>query len=306
MLTLIPAMLEHVTPLTVNWVSLMRLMVRVVVLLPKVPAGEKVPPVDVVTAETLQARDDVEVLTTGPSTFLTFNMWVDTEPFDDVRVRQALKLVVDRTQIIDVALSGFGSAGDDNPIPPGHPYAWRSDAQAQDVEEARSLLAAAGYDEQNPLEVDLYSADVLPGMTSAVQLYAQMAAEAGIQVNVITTPASEYWDNVWMKQPFQVSFWTVRPPSEGLAVSFRSEAESNETHWRREAYDALLDEAAATADPDDRAELYSRAARMLSEEGGAIIPAFVDGVAAVRAECEGYEPRAEITRTDFRTVACDG
>ena len=53
-------------------------------------------------------------------------MWVDTKPFDDVRVRQALKLVVDRQVMVDTALLGFGSPGNDNPIPPTSSEAYRS------------------------------------------------------------------------------------------------------------------------------------------------------------------------------------
>ena len=62
-----------------------------------------------------------------------------------------------------------------------------------------SWIATAGY------------AAAGAGIVNMVQLYKQQAAKAGIQVNVITGPASEYWDNVWLKQPFQVSAWSARP-----------------------------------------------------------------------------------------------
>ena len=89
-----------------------------------------------------------------------------------------------------------------------------------DVPGAIKLLESAGYNASNPLKVDIYTADMIPGIVNMVQLYKQQAAKAGIQVNVITGPASEYWDNVWLKQPFQVSAWSARPAGLALSIAY--------------------------------------------------------------------------------------
>ena len=44
--------------------------------------------------------------------------------------------------------------------------------------------------------------------------------------------------------------------------------------------------------------------KMLTNEGGELIPVFVKTVAGVRSNCSGYQPRIEIVRADFRTVSC--
>src|SRR5687767_11922344 len=64
-------------------------------------------------------KDDpnVKLLETGASNTMTLSMWVDTPPFDNVKVREALKLVVDRQAMIDTVLLGFGEPGADNPVP---------------------------------------------------------------------------------------------------------------------------------------------------------------------------------------------
>jgi peptide/nickel transport system substrate-binding protein len=260
--------------------------------------------VDFTIIPALQGNPDVNLIPTGPATSMVMGMWVDTEPFEDNRVRQALKMVVDRQQIVDTVLLGFGVVGDDNPIPPTSPFAWRSEVPARDVEGAMALLEEAGFGPDNPLTVDLYMSEYIPGATALGQLYAQQAADAGIVVNVIVGPASDHWDNVWLKFPFVGSGWLARPPGEALAIAYRSNAAYPETHWYRDDYDALLDSANTEPDPETRATLYQQAAQMLTEEGGAIIPAFQQIVAGVRVECEGYQPHVQLSRVDLRRVSC--
>jgi peptide/nickel transport system substrate-binding protein len=253
----------------------------------------------------LQGNPDINLIATGPATSMVLAMWVDTPPFDDNRVRKALKLVMDRQEMIDTALLGYGVAGDDNPIPPTSPYAWRPEAQQQDIEGAKALLAEAGYDESNPLKIDFYTSEYIPGATTLAQVFKEQAAEAGIEVNLVIGPASDHWDNVWLKQPFVGSGWLARPPGEALAIAYRSNAAYPETHWYREDYDALLDTANTEPDPAARTALYQQAAQLLTEEGGALIPAFQQIVAAVNASCSGYQPHVQLSRVDLRRVSCE-
>lgn len=260
--------------------------------------------VDFATIPALEAEADIELLTTGPSTSLTFAMWVDTPPFDDLRVRQALKKLVDRQQMVDTVFLGYAFVGDDNPIWPTSPYAWRSEVPPRDLEGAIALLAEAGYGADNPLKLDLFTADFMPGVVASAQLFAEQAAEAGVEVNVIVGPPADHWDNVWLKQPFLNSGWDPRHPGEGLAIAYRSDALYAESHWYREDYDVILDGANTTVEPEARAALYKQAAQMLTEEGGELIPVFTRGVAAMRSNCQGYERHVKSSRFDLRYAFC--
>jgi peptide/nickel transport system substrate-binding protein len=261
--------------------------------------------VDFSTIPTLQGDPNVKLLETKASQSLTFSFWTDTPPYDDIRVRNALKKLIDRQAMLQTALLGFGDIGDDNPIPPSSPYAWRSTVPPRDLEGAKALLTEAGYGPGNPLKLDLNTADAIPGMVALAQLFKEQAAEAGVEVNVITNPPSEYWDNVWMKQPFCVSSWLMRHPGEALAIAYRSNSQYNETHWFRSDYDAILDQANTTVDSAARTALYKRAEQMLTEEGGVIIPVFMHMVAAIRNNCHGYERHIRVDRFDLRNTYCD-
>lgn len=258
--------------------------------------------VDPATAATTKDNPALTLVPAPSGTALTMGMFIDTPPFNDPRVRQALKLVIDRKAMVSTALLGFGFAGNDNPVPPSSPDAYRSDVIPRDIAKVKQLLADAGY--PDGIAVDLNIADTYPGTLGMAQTYREMAAEAGIKINLLVSPASEYWDAIWLKKPFTVSNWGARPTSTALAVAYRRSAKWNETHWLRDDYDALLDKAAATADPAERRKLYQNAQRMLAEEGGVIIPIFSTVMAVLRSSCAGYQPPADHNRPVFVNVVC--
>jgi peptide/nickel transport system substrate-binding protein len=249
-------------------------------------------------------KDDpsVELLETGASNSMTVSVWVDTKPFDDIKVRQALKSVVDRQAMVDTVLLGFGEAGADSPVPIGNPASYTTEAPKQDIELAKKLLAEAGH--KDGLKIDLYTAEGVPGMVRMAQVFAEMAKPAGFDINVIVTPAESYWDDVWLKKPIGTSAWSMRPPGEGLAVAYTQSAKWKETHWERPDYDALLLKANTTVDEAERTKLYQQAGELLAKEGGLILPMFVHQVLALRKGCEGYKPLAQNFNLNFEDLSC--
>jgi peptide/nickel transport system substrate-binding protein len=258
--------------------------------------------VDPSVVSTLKGDPNVQLLQTTASNSMTVSMWTDTPPFDDVRVRQAMKLVVDRQAMIDAVLLGYGEVAADNPIPTGWPSSFAKDAPKPDLAKAKELLAAAGH--ADGLKLDLFTADVVPGMVRMSQVYAEMAKAAGIEINVNVTPAESYWDDVWLKKPLLTSAWYMRPAGEALAYAYRSGSDSNETHWKRQDYDDLLTQASATSDPAERAKLYQAAGKLLADEGGVVIPMFIHQVLALRKGCSGYQPHAQNFNLNFDEISC--
>jgi len=251
---------------------------------------------------TLKDDPDVQLLQTGASNSLVISMWADTPPFDDVRVRQAMKLVVDRQAMITAVLQGFGEPGADNPLPVGSPASFTKDAPKPDIAQAKLLLAQAGH--PDGLKVDLFTADGVPGMVHMAQVYAQMAKAAGIQININLTPAETYWDDVWLKRPLVTSSWSMRPPAEALSYPYRSSSDVNETHWKRQDFDYLLDKADTTANAAERTKLYQQAGQLLAEDGGVIVPMFTHRLLGLRKGCTGYTPNVQYFAINFEQIAC--
>jgi peptide/nickel transport system substrate-binding protein len=259
--------------------------------------------VDPTTLLTLQSNPNVEIVKTPAATSLYLVMFIDQKPFNDIRVRKAMKLVVDRQAMVNTVLLGFGEVGNDNPVAPSSVDPYRSDPIPRDVEMAKKLLAEAGY--PNGLSVDLYTSTSTPAMPLLAQAYAQMAKDAGITVNVINSPAESYWDDIWLKKPFVVDYATARPTGEALALNLNSNSKWNETHWLRTDFDVLLTKAAATLDSSDRSKIYKEAQQMVADEGGMIVPLFNVIVSVVRKGCTGYQPNLDANDYDYRSVHCE-
>lgn len=255
-------------------------------------------------AAVLAGDPTLKLQKSAPGTYVTLSMWVDTHPFNDARVRQALKKVIDRQLLVDTIVLGNGVAGNDNPVPPTSPVAYMSETKPQDIEGAKKLLAEAGF--PNGLTLDLNTGEGFPGMVAFAQAYQQMAAQAGITINIINNPADSYWDVIWMKKPFFGSNWSGRPAAEGLPYTFRSESPYNEAKWKNPEFDRLLDQARAEVDPAKRNQLYKDAQRLLSEDGGVIIPYFVSDVAVMRADCDGYVPHPQVPIISYENFVCKG
>ena len=167
------------------------------------------------------------------------------------------------------------------------------------------LLESVGYNAANPLKVDIYTADMIPGIVNMVQLYKQQAAKAGIQVNVITGPASEYWDNVWLKQPFQVSAWSARPA--GLALSI--------TYLRQRAVPGVALEGAGLrrVDPEGQhhrcprpraAPSTRRPARCSPSRAARSSPCSRRSSPRTRSNCSGYVPSIQFVQFDLTKLQC--
>ena len=215
-------------------------------------------------------------------------------PSTTSKVREAMKLVVDRQAMVDTVLLGFGEtrrrqSGADRqsrlPTPRKRP--------SRTSRRPRSCLprqAIQGRPEVRPLHRRRR-----PRHGAMAQVYAEMAKPAGFDINVIVTPAESFWDDVWLKKPIVTSAWSMRPPGEGLAVAYTQNAKWKETHWERPDYDALLLKANTTVDAAERIKLFQQTGELLAKEGG-------DDPADVRPSGAGACARvARATRRGRRT-----
>ena len=239
------------------------------------------------------------VLVSDTGAWVPFTMRVDVEPFSDVRVRQAMRLIVDRQAMIDQTLSGYGSLGNDLYAPFDEAYADDLPQREQDIDQAKALLKEAG---QEGLQVELFTGDDIGSVApAAANLFVEQAKLAGVDVKV--TKKTPFYDDDYLSYPFAQDFWNTRnyiaqavvgtfPPEQGGTY--------NETHWDNEEHRSLVNAAARELDETKRAELIHQAQEIEYEEGGLIIWGFRQQVDGYAAGVQGLEPHKYLPLGAYR------
>jgi peptide/nickel transport system substrate-binding protein len=236
---------------------------------------------DLKTIDMLKAAPDTEIYNVSGFAHYTAPMMVDSKPFDDVNVRQALKYAINRQELVDKILFGYGTPGNDNPVSAAMKYATNpAPVYTYDPDKAKSLLKKAGME---GLKVDFSASDAaFAGGVDTALLMAEQAKKAGIEINVIREPNDSYWDNVWLKKPWCLCYWGGRPVADMLlSVSLAADAAWNDTHWKNPRFNELLLAARAETDETKRAAQYAEAQQLIHDDGGQVVLMYNNFVGAL-------------------------
>lgn len=244
---------------------------------------------DTRTATLLKALPGKSLVNLTGSQFVGFNMLADTAPFDNADLRLALKLAIDRNDVLARVYGGMGRIGNDTPIPPNDPlFAADIVQNAYDPERAAALYKKSGH--SGPLRLSTSDAATAPAVDMAV-LFREHAAKAGIEIEIVREPADGYWSNIWGKAPFHATVWGARPTADMiLTTAYSTGSPGNDSHWSNSAFDAAIAGARVEADETRRLALYKEAQALLSSDGGVIIPVFGDVIEGIAGEIQGYVP----------------
>lgn len=232
--------------------------------------------VDTITGANIkQLTGQAEAMAIDDSAWVTLAAWSDTAPFSDPRVVQAMKYAQDRERIMNVVAPDLGRPGADVPIPQSDLfYPAGLQARPYDPEQAKSLLAQAGFGDGLDLTLYAYKGDKL----DCALAYKDTAKAAGINVRVVNWPHATYWDQVWMRKPFVGDSWARLHASLILPQVFGSGSTSNESKFSDPAFDRLLAEALRSPDEARQKELYGEAIRIVDEKSSALIPGWYPNV----------------------------
>jgi len=239
--------------------------------------------VDLKTKALLARDPNINLFDIPSAGAITLPMLTDTAPFDNVDVRNALKLSIDRDEVIEKIMFGSATKGNDFHHSPAQPY-WPDDIPQReyDPDQAKSLLKKAGAE---GLTINLSTADsVTSGAVDMAVLYAEQAKAAGITINVVREPNDGYYSDVWLKKPWCLVSWGARPtPDVMYTLAYKDDAAWNESRWQNERFNELLLQAKAELDDTLRAEIYREMGMLARDDGGTVIPFFNNFVYGARA-----------------------
>jgi peptide/nickel transport system substrate-binding protein len=235
----------------------------------------------------VEGNSSLKVLIAQTGEWQPFTMRVDSPPFNDVRVRQAFRLIVDRRQMVEQVLSGQGRIANDMYAPFDPAYASSFPQRQQDLAQAKSLLKQAGH---SSLTVELVTADVFQGVVAAAQVFAQQASGAGVKVNVRKLDTGTFYGDNYLKWTFAQDFWATRMYLPQVAQGSLPTSPFNETHWNDPTFIKLINQARAEIDDTKRKAILQDAQKLEYDNGGYIIPYFSNQIDAYSAKLTGFVP----------------
>ncbi|HSH44766.1 MAG TPA: ABC transporter substrate-binding protein [Longimicrobiales bacterium] len=237
-------------------------------------------------------------------------------PFDQAEVRRAMTMGIDRQEIIDALLSGYGRPATST-IPPWHPLDPGVDPLAYDPEVAQQLLESAGWTDQDGdgvrerngqrLEFSILTSERPLNRAIVEVLQEQLrgiGAAARVEVLEFQTMLSQHrnrdFDAVlsnWVLDNFQMA-------SAPYALFHSSQAEveqsANRSGVRNAELDALIEAGAAATDPEEARATWREFTELLHQEQPFTFMFWLDELAASSEAVSGVEMDQ---RGEFRTMA---
>jgi peptide/nickel transport system substrate-binding protein len=220
--------------------------------------------------QALKDVPDLTVRAASTSQCLLGRMRVDLEPWDDVRVRNAMKMCQDRAKILQLAYFGEGDLSIDAHAAPVHPAYCEKPIPEYDPDGARALLEeyAAENGLELPLRVSLATKNdqAEPEIAQALK---ELAEPAGFDITLDITEPAGYWDR-WTEVDLGITSWTHRPLAVmvmPLAYTEEAIGNWNETRWADPEFEENLREAQGTLDVEARRSIMCTLEDIMQERG---------------------------------------
>ena len=232
-------------------------------------------------------------------TYLGFNL--SNEALQDVRVRQAMSMAVDRNMIIDYVHNGEAAVSTFVAPNLGH-WVWdavnESPLYTYDVEAARALMEEAGYGEDNRLSLTM-AAGLLDTIRDTAVVLQQQLKEIYIDVEITNLESGEYVD-IWgiMDTP-EAGFDMMcgqngsgTDPNRAVSFFFSTTGGANVWGYSNERVDELCQLAVSTTDEAEREAYYMEAQQIIIEESPNLFFASPMEYLFASSALRGYEPYA--------------
>ncbi len=211
---------------------------------------------------------------------------VTQKPFDNPKVRKAMRLAVDPPSILEVALRGLGVPGEHTHVAPSMPDYAKLPEMKRDVAAAKQLLAEAGYPDGFDTEITVAKDEAWHA--AQVQAATEQWKDAGIRVKIKLLPGAQFWE-VWDKVPFGCTVWYHRPLAIMLlGLAYRTGVPWNESNYANPEFDKLLTEAEGTLDVGKRRGLIGQIERIMQEDGPLVQPVWRSNFTFMDKKVKGF------------------
>ncbi len=259
-------------------------------------------------AKRLAAEKSIAVLKRPTGQLIAFVPNGRRKPYDDVRVRQAINLVIDRKELIEKAAGGEGILT--GPLPPGlKDYSIPTDELEKrwytpDIAKAKKLMADAGY--ANGFKTKILCSPQYPWMVdSAVVLQKQVKA-IGIEMEVVQQEWGTMLKAIGVSGGYDFDIhpnaWGAArgDPDFYMSRSYNSKSDNNYTGIGTPKVDELIAKARSTANIEERKQLYRQVQETVLDEAWYMFVCATNSIEGVASKLKGYEQHLLGRRTWFK------
>jgi peptide/nickel transport system substrate-binding protein len=212
------------------------------------------------------------------------------KPFDDMRVRQAVHMAIDKKALVEISLFGYGTPTH-TMIPATHPYYNKNlPIAAPDVAGAKKLLAEAGH--PNGFEVTLFVPSGRPTRERIGLGAAEMLKPLGIKVDLQRVPWDKFVKDIEGKAALYTDGFYSRPTIDtSIYPWYHSNGSWNTILWnyKNPKMDQVLDAARAAKSDEERAKLYMEFQALAVSEPAGVIPYVLNHTNAYGPKVKGFK-----------------
>ena len=214
------------------------------------------------------------------------------EPFNNVKVRQALCYAIDPQEIMLFVSDGKGTEIGSSMFPAFGKYYMEelNDTYNQDLDKAKQLLSEAGY--PDGFSFDITVASNYTQHVDTAQVLADEFSKIGVTANIKLVEWDSWLSDVYNDRKFQSTVVGVDASSltaSALLQRFTSDSSKNFINYSNPAYDEAFNKAKSATDDDEKTKYYKECERILSEDAANVyiqdLPEFV----AISNKFTGYE-----------------
>lgn len=235
-------------------------------------AGE----IDFITAvsnQNLERVDPDATVVSGPlNMVMMLALNHEVEPLNNLEVRQAMSMVVNKQEIIDVSLDGQGDPLDTlmSPVMDFYINADTADYYAEDVEEALALMESAGY--TDGFEIEMRVPNNAQVYIDASQVLQAQLAQINVDVTLDVIEFSTWLDQVYNERNFETTIigFTGKLDPYDVMVRMQSDYAYNFMNVDIDGYDDALEAAISAQSPEDSVEHYHDAQMLVTEHAAAV------------------------------------
>lgn len=258
----------------------------------------------------VEGDDSIKVLSyqSNNYTYLGFNL--SSEALQDVRVRQAMSMAVDRQAIIDYVYNGEATVSTFVAPAMGH-WVWDAPSESplytQDIDAAKALMEESGYSDSNRLTIKM-AAGLLDSIRDTAVVLQQQLKEIYIDVEITNLESGEYVD-VWGKMNTPEAGYDAMcgqngsgtDPNRAVSFFFSTTGGANVWGYSNAEVDELCAQGVATTDETEREGYYIEAQKIIIDESPNLFFASPMEYLFASSSVEGFEPFAA-NAGNFRTT----